>query len=180
MPLSAVESLVHLGQNAINAATLADTRHRVAALQAACKNIHLVFEDTPDPAENEKAFMGYMAQHGPTMNTLLSDLQLCTDAVVSAMTAETGEPSDLADEVAEARDLHSQVMQIISIYTMLSLLRYKGIASPSERHMHSSLAAVVAQLDGIDGGGCPPAFLEEAHALLAAVGQSSTVKGGRR
>ena len=126
-----------------------------------------IFEKTPDPEKNEKKFLTYLAKHGSRMNAASKELELMLSKMQGQAKACGLEWSSVDAEnktTDMVRQLNHNILNIISINTLITLLR-----SPKIRvdvSMQALLKTVYDQFETTPDLGLQQKFQDEVKLVL--------------
>jgi hypothetical protein len=127
-------------------------RHAKAG-DAAIARSRAALDAAPDPSVDEKAFLKHMKANGTKINALS---KACIQATAK-LTEET---------IAAACSCEKDALTLISIYTLLTMIRNPAIEEEASVTARTQLMSVVDVFKGDDPLPCLPTFLEEADAIL--------------
>lgn len=162
---AALEKFVAHAGKAIDAASTASANEPVRVLQAAFDEADKYVAAIPDPTMDETAFTSYMKKHGSKLNGLSGQVD---KSLTKLRDFAKASGKDIAADLANsAEELTSAVFNMISLHTLVTLLRNPQIKSANAQEERKWLKSTYEMFADPDSTlRCMPDYLREAEQIL--------------
>ena len=119
----------------------------------------------PDPNEQERKFLNFMQKSGGQVADSKSEVEMLAQVAQTAI-AKMQVDVDTADSkgiLKKASSLADECLQVIVLFTLITLIRNPAISNPKEAPLRDNLAQVLRQANGPD---CATSFVAEGMKIL--------------
>ena len=162
-----IEFLVRAAETCVVQRVQEDVKTKLESVCDAKSAVERVVNACPEPPEHESKFIKYMQQHASKLGSLHKELE--KNIAIFERIAKVGDATKIDPDnlLPAAKESAKVAANLITIFTLVALLRCPGISNPKEGTMRKNLKAVMESIANTTDHPCPKIYIEQVREILS-------------